>query len=136
MPDWITPSKTSGRNAGKAEKSASWWQPMPSVWVSTSRMSASCCISTCPILPKPTFRKPDVPEETERKPMPSSYTPNRTRQHSINEWSTPSPDKEYILNVYEHLSTITKWRWATVFNVSVNSTWKSSAGSSNTFRCR
>lgn len=42
---------------------------------------------------KPTFRKPDVPEETERKPMPSSCTPNRTRQHSINEWSTPSPTK-------------------------------------------
>ena len=81
------------RNAGKAEKSASWWQPMPSAWVSTSRMSASCCISTCPILPKPTFRKPDVPEETERKPMPSSCTPNRTRQHSINEWSTPSPTR-------------------------------------------
>ena len=44
------------------------------------------------------------------------------------------PDKEYILNVYEHLQYY--YQMAMVSNVYVNLTWKSFAGSSNTSRFR
>ena len=132
MPAWTMPSKTFGKNAGKAEKSVSWWQPMLSAWVSTSPMYVSCCISTCPIHPRPIFRKPDVPEETERKLMPSSCTPNRTKPRCTSAYPTLFRRKTISKMCTSIFNTTTRWQWETDWNAYGNSTSRISAVSSST----
>ena len=90
-----------------------------------------------PTLSKLTSRKPVVQEETEKKPMPSSYTPKSDKNDAAQARCGYFPRQGvHSQCLRTSCSTTTRWQWATVSNVSASSIWKSSAGSSNTFRFR
>ena len=59
------------------------------IWKRYRQTGCAIVIRMDPPITKPTSRKQDVPEGTDKKPTRSSFTPSRIRQHCTNAFPTP-----------------------------------------------
>ncbi len=76
---------------------------MPSAWASTSLMSVSYCISTCPISLEAYFQEAGRAGRDGQKAYAVILYAKSDKTTLHKRVVDTFPDKEYILNVYEHL---------------------------------